>query len=100
MSSQWDGDLSRVAEERTPVYLVIGEGDEYYGSEPAKKAYKELTALYEQMGMASKEIDRLAVLDVKAENYFADRGVSNQHGGGGLFAEDEEIMGWLFEDHF
>lgn len=100
VSSKWDGDLSRVAEERTPVYLAIGEEDEYYGSGPAKKAYKELAALYEQMGMTSKEIDRLAVLDVKAENYFADRGVSNQHGGGGLFAEDEEIMGWLFGEHF
>lgn len=100
VSSKWDGDLSRVAEERTPVYLAIGEGDEYYGSEPAKKAYQELTALYERAGITSKEIERLAVLDVKEESYFSDRGVSNQHGGGGLFAEDEEIMGWLFGEHF
>lgn len=100
VSSKWDGDLSRVAKGRTPVYLVIGEDDEYYGSEPAKKAYQELAALYEQAGMTREELDRLAVLDVKEKSYFSDRGVSNQHGGGGLFAEDEEIMGWLFGEHF
>lgn len=36
------------------------------------------------------------VLDVKEHEYFTDRGMSNEHGGGGLFAYDEEIMGWLF----
>lgn len=30
------------------------------------------------------------------EDYFESRGVTVQHGGGNLFAEDEEIMGWLF----
>lgn len=29
-------------------------------------------------------------------DYFESRGVTVQHGGGNLFAEDEEIMGWLF----
>lgn len=100
VSSKWDGDLKRVAEEKTPVYLVIGEGDEYYSSEPAKKTYKELAALYVRAGITREEIDRLAVIDVKEKSYFSDRGVSNQHGGGGLFAGDEEIMGWLFGEHF
>lgn len=35
VSSQWDGDLAPLAQSRTPVYLVIGEDDEYYGSGPA-----------------------------------------------------------------
>ena len=100
VSSKWDGDLSRVAEEKTPVYFVIGEGDEYYSSEPAKKAYEELVALYERAEISKEEVDRLAVLDVKEKSYFSDRGALNQHGGGGLFAEDEEIMGWLFGEHF
>lgn len=100
VSSQWDGDLSKVAEEKTPVYFAIGEDDEYYSSEPAKEAYEELTGLYEQTGTNREEISRLAVLDVKDKNYFSGKGVSNQHGGGGLFAEDEEIMGWLFGNHF
>ena len=49
--------------------------------------------------MSREEIDQLVVLDVKDKSYFSERGVSNQHGGGGLFAEDEEIMGWLFGEH-
>ena len=34
------------AEEKTPVYIAIGEDDEYYSSEPAKEAYRELVTLY------------------------------------------------------
>ena len=41
-SSQWDGDYEPVVESRTPVYLAIGEGDEYYGSEPSREAYETL----------------------------------------------------------
>ena len=33
-SSQWDGAYEPVAEAQVPVYLVIGEGDEYYGPGP------------------------------------------------------------------
>lgn len=29
-------------------------------------------------------------------SYFSDQGVTNQHGqGGGLFVEDDVVMGWL-----
>ncbi|OUO26316.1 hypothetical protein B5F86_11300 [Lachnoclostridium sp. An298] len=95
-SSQWDGDYAPVVESRTPVYLVIGESDEYYGSEPSREAYENLYELYRQDGLSDEEIDDLLVLDVKDAYYFESRGVTVQHGGGGLFAEDEEIMGWLF----
>lgn len=95
-SSQWDGDYAPVVESRTPVYLVIGESDEYYGSEPSREAYENLYGLYRQEGLSDEEIDDLLVLDVKDADYFESRGVTVQHGGGGLFAEDEEIMGWLF----
>ena len=37
VSSKWDGDYSSTVNNETPVYFVIGENDEYYGSEPTKK---------------------------------------------------------------
>ncbi|MCM1166882.1 MAG: alpha/beta hydrolase [Lachnospiraceae bacterium] len=96
ISSQWDGGLQPVANARLPVYFAIGENDEYYGSQPAKSAYETLCGLYEKQGLTREEIEKLAVLDVKKHGYFTERGMSNEHGGGGLFAYDEEIMGWLF----
>ncbi len=97
-SSQWDGEYDLVVENRTPVYFAIGESDEYYGSEPTREAYDRIYELYRQEGLSQEEIDRLLVLDIKDASYFEEQGISNQHGGGGaLFAHDEEIMGWLFE---
>lgn len=78
------------------VYFSIGRNDEYYGLEPTQEAYDTLHALYEQQGLTAAEIDGLLVLDVKEHGYFTDRGMAGEHGGGGLFAYDEEIMGWLF----
>ena len=97
-SSQWDGDYDLVIENRTPVYFAIGESDEYYGSEPTREAYDRIYELYEQEGLSKEEIDQRLVLDIKDASYFEEQGISNQHGGGGaLFSNDEEIMGWLFE---
>lgn len=95
-SSQWDSDYEPVTESRTPVYLAVGESDEYYGQEPSREAYENLYDLYREQGLSDEEIGELLVLDVKDAEYFESRGMTNQHGGGGLFAEDEEIMGWLF----
>lgn len=96
VSSQWDGEYEPVVRARLPVYFAIGRNDEYYGSEPAKKAYDTLHSLYEQEGLSSAEIDELLVLDIKEHEYFTQRNVGNEHGGGGLFAYDADIMGWLF----
>lgn len=82
--------------QRLPVYFAIGSNDEYYGLEPTQRAYDTLHDLYVQQGLSEAEIDQLLVLDVKEHDYFTDRGMSNEHGGGGLFAYDEEIMGWIF----
>lgn len=96
-SSRWDGDYAVTAASRVPVYLVIGEDDEYYGAEPTREAYDRLHELYRQEGLSEEEIDRLLVLDIKGSDYFENQGISNQHGGGGaLFSHDSEIMGWLF----
>ena len=95
-SSQWDGEYEPVVESRTLVYLVVGERDEYYGSEPTKQAYETLYRLYKEQGLSEEEIDELLILDIKDEAYFTDRGTTNQHAGGALFANDQAIMGWLF----
>lgn len=96
-SSQWDGDYEVLAHSRTPVYLVVGREDEYYGSEPSQQAYDKLHALYEEQGLSEEEIGKLLVLDIKERSYFTAKGVNNEHGGGNLFARDAEIMGWLFQ---
>ena len=96
VSFQWDGEYEPVVEQRLPVYFAIGRNDEYYGSGPSQEAYDTLYDLYVREGVSEAEINELLVLDVKEHEYFTDRGMSNEHGGGGLFAYDEEIMGWLF----
>ena len=96
VSSQWDGDLEILAAAKTPVYLATGEQDSYYGSDSMKEAYAKLHDLYEQQGLSDEEINELIVLDVKDQEYFSQRGHSDQHGGGMAFAKDEEVMGWLF----
>ena len=96
-SSRWDGDLEALVESETPVYLVIGENDEYYGSKSTIETYNDIVELYRAEGLTEEKISSLVVLDVKNRDYFASQGMSNEHGGGGkLFASDPEIMGWLF----
>lgn len=95
-SSKWDGEYEPVVKAKTPVYFVIGENDEYYGSEPFKKAYQDIYDLYKKQGLTDSDIDRLLVLDVKEKDYFDGTPVTYQHGGGYLFCRDEKIMGWLF----
>ena len=97
VSSQWDGVYEPVVKARLPIYFAIGRDDEYYGAEPTKKAYDTLYSLYEQEGLSSVEIDELLVLDIKNHEYFIQRNMSNEHGGGGLFAYDTNIMSWLFD---
>lgn len=98
VSSKWDGEFEPVAKQRLPVYFAIGENDEYYGSVPTKTAYDTLYTLYEKQGLSKEEIDKLLILDIKEHSYFTERGMSNEHGGGGLFAYDSDIMGWLFSN--
>ena len=68
-SSQWDGDYEPVVENRTPVYFVIGESDEYYGSQPTQEAYDNLYELYRQDGLSDEEISQILVLDIKDGSY-------------------------------
>lgn len=96
VSSKRDGKMQNLSKSKTPLYIAIGENDSYYGSAYANNAYAELKSLYEKEGLSKNLIDEILVLDVKNQSYFSDRGVSDQHAGGLLFARDEKIMGWLF----
>ena len=99
VSTQWDGDLAVLAAARTPVYMVIGENDSYYGSGSLKAAYAQLRSLYEEQGLSEDEINQLVQLDVKPQEYFTQRGFSDQHAGSAAFSHDETVMGWLFGPH-
>lgn len=96
ISSQWDGNLEVLANARTPLYMVIGENDSYYGSEKAKSAYEELHNIYEGQGLSEEQINNILVLDVKEHNYFTSQGMQDEHAGLGLFAYDENVMSWVF----
>lgn len=96
-SSKWDGDFNKVVENKTPIYFVIGENDEYYGSSPFKEVYQELVNFYKKQGLSDEENENYVDLDVKNNDYFLTQGIENQHGQGGhLFSNDPNIMGWLF----
>ncbi|MDO4378242.1 MAG: prolyl oligopeptidase family serine peptidase [Erysipelotrichia bacterium] len=99
VSSQWDGEYESIARSKLPVYIVIGRDDEYYGSKKSQDAYDTLYNLYKNQGLTDEEINKILVLDIKERDYFTSRNAPNEHGGGGLFAEDNTIMSWLFGDH-
>ena len=96
ISSQWDGDLNVLANAQTPLYIVIGENDSYYGSTRAINAYNSLHDIYENQGLSEEQINEILVLDVKEHEYFSSQGVSDEHAGLGLFAYDEDVMSWVF----
>lgn len=98
-SSQWDGDLDPLAKAGTPIYMVTGENDSYYGSSSVRETYEKLVSLYKEMGFTEEQINRLVVLDLKDQSYFDERRIRDQHGGGGFFAHEADIMGWLFGEH-
>lgn len=93
VASIWDGRLEPLINSKTPIYFVIGENDEYYGSSRISSTYNNLIHLYQDKGLTNEEIKELAVLDIKKQEYFD---YSNQHGGIGKVASDSQIMSWLF----
>ncbi len=99
VSSQWDGEYDSVTKANLPVYIAIGRDDEYYGSGKSQSAYNTLYNLYKQQGLTESEIDKILVIDIKEREYFTSINVDSEHGGGGLFAEDKDIMSWLFGKH-
>ncbi len=79
-----------------PLIYIICQDSVYYASIPTQEAYDNLYELYRQDGLSDEEISQILVLDIKDADYFESQGVTVQHGGGNLFARDQEIMNWLF----
>ena len=98
-SSQWDGDLDPLTKAGTPIYMVTGENDSHYGSSSVRETYDKLVQLYRDKGLTDDQIEKLVVLDLKDQAWFDACGIRNQHGGGGYFAHEEDIMNWLFGEH-
>ena len=92
VSSKWDGELLPLVRSQVPVYAVIGESDEYYGSDPIKNTADEIKTLCDSENLPSN-----FTLEIKDRAYFEAQGISNQHGGGLSIAYDKAIMSWLFE---
>lgn len=107
LSSQWDGDPTAMVSARTPLYLFTAENDSYYGSEPVRRAYQRIYALYEQEGLSTEEIDELLVMDIRSNESLDALRLANAqrigrayavdyHGAGMLAAFDEQVMNWVF----
>ena len=79
-----------------PLIYIISQHPAYYPSISTPPAYHNLYELYRQDGLSDEEISQILVLDIKDADYFESQGVTVQHGGGNLFARDQEIMNWLF----
>jgi predicted peptidase len=95
VSSKFTGNIDKITKAKTPVYLVTGEDDSYYGSETIKEIYNKMYDIYEKQGLSKKEIDKILLLDIKDKQYFLKRGYKDQHAGGFSIAKDEKIMSWL-----
>ncbi len=96
VSSQWDGKYEKLIQSKTPLYMVIGENDSYYGSAKTKNAYNDMYKLYQKAGLSKEEINEILVLDVKPHEFFTSRGYSDEHAGCNLFAYEKDIMNWVF----
>lgn len=95
VSSQWDGDIQNVVEQKLPIYFFIGRDDDYYGSSNFRSTYQALFDAYQNAGLSREEIDSILILDVREDDYFQEHGMSSQHAGGGLAAHESNIMNWL-----
>lgn len=96
VSSKWDGKYEKLIKAKTPLYMVIGENDSYYGSAKTKNAYNDIYKLYEESGLTDEEIDKILVIDIKPHEYFTSKGYNDEHAGCNLFAYEEDIMNWVF----
>lgn len=94
-ASQWDGEYENAAKYHIPIYICMAEHDEYYGSEKARNAYENLKESYRAAGISDADIEKLLVLDIKDDSYFGGSFTGNYHGGGWLFANDEDIISWI-----
>ncbi|WP_171715780.1 prolyl oligopeptidase family serine peptidase [Paenibacillus phytohabitans] len=98
-SSQWDGDYADVVDNRMPVYIFMGQNDEYYGSQKAVEAYDALRSRYIVAGLTESEVGKLVVLELPDNAYFNRLGIYNYHGGGQAVVNDDRILNWVLAQH-
>ena len=72
--------------------MVTGENDSYYGSSSVREKYEKLVQIYSDKGLTDEQIKKLVALDLKDQAWFDERGIRDQHGGGGSFAHEANIM--------
>lgn len=96
VASQWDGEMTALTDACVPVYMIIGEGDSYYGSDSLRGAYHTLVELYRSKGLSEHEISELVVLNVKGAAWFASKGYADQHAGAITFSEEPGLLEWFF----
>ena len=95
-ASQWDGEYAPVAENGVAVYIFMGQGDEYYGSQRAQDAYDSLRTAYESAGWTEEEIDGVLQIQTPDAAWFAERGITgNYHGGGNVVFEETSVLDWI-----
>ena len=93
--SQWDGAYDTAAEQRVAVYIFMAENDEYYGSQKARDAYKNLHDAYVKAGASESEADSLLQLQIPDNEYFNRLGIYNYHGGGSVVFNDKNVLNWV-----
>lgn len=70
-ASQWDGTYDSVAENGVSVFIYMAEGDEYYGSDKAREAYRNLVSAYEKSGWSKEEISKRLRLEIPENRFFS-----------------------------
>ena len=94
-ASQWDGGYEPLAENKVAVYIFMAENDEYYGSQKAKEAYKNLYSAYKSKGLTDKQINEYLKLEIPDNDYFNSRSIYNYHGGANILFDDKSILNWI-----
>ena len=88
-ASQWDGAYEPIVQNDVAVYIFMAENDEYYGSEKAQSTYSGLQAAYREKGYTDEQIGELLVVEIPDNDYF------NNHSGGNILFDDENILNWI-----
>ena len=97
VSSRWNGSVDDVVSHRTAVYIFMAQSDEYYGPDRARDAYQGLLAGYAAAGVPRGEAERLTVLNLPDDSYFARQGIDYFHDGGMVAADDDSLVRWVLD---
>ncbi len=77
------------------VYIFMAEHDEYYGSQKAWDAYRNLTDAYREAGVEEEKVAQLLRLEIPGDDYFNGLGIYNYHSGGNVLFDDKNILNWI-----